>query len=256
VGYPEHWRSYSGLGVIRSDLAGNIARAELFEYRRQLYKLTKPVDRSEWAMVPQTVNAVNLPLQNALNFPAAYLQPPYFDPDADDAYNYGGIGVTIGHEISHAFDDQGSQFDAQGRLTDWWTPDDSAHFNAASERLVKQYNRYCPFADACVNGRQTLSENIADVGGVAAAYDAWRAAGARSGAAGVTPEQEFFISFAQRWRTVIRDNAMRQLILADGHAPAMYRALTVRNIDPWYAAFGIKPSDKLYLAPADRGNVW
>jgi predicted metalloendopeptidase len=257
IGYPDRWRSYQGLGVVRSDLVGNIARAELFEYRRNIAKLGQRVDRTEWAMNPQTVNAVNLPLQNALNFPAAYLQPPFYDTAADAAYNYGSIGVTIGHEISHSFDDQGSQFDARGRLADWWTKEDFAHFAAQADKLARQYDRYCPFADLCVNGRQTMSENIADVAGISAALDGWRSLSDRgSGGAGFTAEQEFFLSFAQRWRTRLREGAFRQLLLTDGHSPSQYRAQTVRNIDAWYDAFAVKPGDGLYLAPAERVKIW
>ncbi len=257
IGYPEHWRSYGGLGIIRSDLAGNVARAELFEYRRNLKKLGQRVDHSEWSMNPQTVNAVNLPLQNALNFPAAYLQPPFYDPQGDSAANYGSIGVTIGHEISHSFDDQGSQFDAQGRLVDWWTTEDFAHFKQQSERLARQYDGYCPFADLCVNGHQTLSEDIADVAGLSVAFDGWKSLGEHGdGTGGFTGEQEFFLSFAQRWRSTLREGAFRQQLLTDGHAPSQYRAQTVRNEDAWYQAFGAKPADKLYLAPADRVRIW
>jgi predicted metalloendopeptidase len=257
IGYPEHWRSYIGLGISRSDLAGNVARAELFEYGRNLMKLDAPVDRTAWSMNPQTVNAVNLPLQNALNFPAAYLQPPFYDSDASAAYNYGSIGATIGHEISHSFDDQGSQFDAQGRLADWWTPEDFAHFRKQAEKLGRQYDSYCPFADLCVKGEQTMSENIADVAGVTVAYDGWKSLGERSGGtAGFSPEQAFFVSFGQRWRTTLREGAFRQQLLTDGHAPGQYRAQTVRNVDAWYAAFNVKPGDKLYLAPAERVHIW
>ena len=173
IGYPDTWRDYSTLQVVRGDALGNATRAELFEYRRNLLKLGKSPDRSEWWMTPQTVNAVNLPLQNALNFPAAILQPPYFDPRGDAAINYGAIGAVIGHEISHSFDDVGSQFDAQGRLNNWWTKDDFAHFKAASEKLAAQYDAYRPFPDLAVNGHQTLGENIADVAGLSAAYDAF-----------------------------------------------------------------------------------
>ena len=203
--------------------------------------------------------AVNLPLQNALNFPAAILQPPYFDPRGDAAINYGAIGAVIGHEISHSFDDVGSQFDAQGRLNNWWTKDDFAHFKAASEKLAAQYDAYRPFPDLTVNGHQTLGENIADVAGLSAAYDAFmlslggKPAPARQG---FTGDQQFFISFAQSWRTKSREAALRSQIVTDGHAPAQYRVDTVRNLDAWYAAFHVKPGQKLHLAPADRVRVW
>jgi predicted metalloendopeptidase len=259
IGYPDSWRDYSTLQVVRGDALGNATRAELFEYRRNLFKLGKSPDRAEWWMTPQTVNAVNLPLQNALNFPAAILQPPYFDPRGDAAINYGAIGAVIGHEISHSFDDVGSQFDAQGRLNNWWTKDDFAHFKAASEKLAAQYDAYRPFPDLTVNGHQTLGENIADVAGLSAAYDGFtlslggKPAPARQG---LTGDQQFFISFAQSWRTKSREAALRNQIVTDGHAPAQYRADTVRNLDAWYAAFQVKPGQKLHLAPADRVRVW
>ena len=259
VGYPDRWRDYAGLKVLRGDAFGNAQRAELFEYRRNLAKLGTAVDRSEWVMNPQLVNAVNLPAMNALNFPAAILQPPYFDPQRDPAMDYGATGATIGHEISHSFDDQGALFDASGRLNNWWTRSDFAHFEAAGARLVAQFNAYRPFPDITVNGKQTLSENIADVAGLSVAYDAWRGTlkgKPAPGAGGFSGEQLFFLSFAQSWRQKIREPALRQRIITDGHAPAEYRADTVRNLDPWYEAVGVKPGQKLYLAPADRVRVW
>jgi putative endopeptidase len=259
LGYPDRWRDYSGLEVVNGDAWGNAERASLFEYRRNLAKLAQPVDRAEWCMTPQTVNAVNLPAMNALNFPAAILQPPYFDPRRDPALDYGAIGAVIGHEISHSFDDQGALFDAEGRLRNWWTQDDFAHFEAAGKALAEQFDRYHPFPDAAVNGKQTLSENIADVAGLAASLDAWRLTlGGKppAGAAGFSAEQLFFLSFAQSWRQKIREPALRQRLVTDGHAPAEYRADTVRNLDAWYDVFGVKPGEKLYLAPADRVRVW
>ena len=174
VGYPDKWRDYSGLEVVRGDAFGNATRAELFEYHRNLAKFGQPVDRGEWAMNPQLVNAVNLPAMNALNFPAAILQPPYFDPRRDAVMDYGATGATIGHEISHSFDDQGALFDASGRLQNWWTKEDFAHFEAAGQRLAQEFDGYHPFPDISVNGKQTLSENIADVAGLSVAFDAWR----------------------------------------------------------------------------------
>ncbi len=259
VGYPDVWRDYSGMEITRDKALRNAFQAELFEYRRDLAKLGKPVDRSEWWMTPQTVNAVNLPVQNALNFPAAILQPPYFDPKAEPAHNYGAIGAVIGHEISHSFDDQGSQFDATGRLSNWWTPADFAHFREASARLVAQYSSYHPFPDVAVNGRQTLSENIADVAGLSVAYDGYRLAlGGKSAVQyhGFSGDQQLFISFAQSWRTKYREALLRQMIVTDGHAPAEYRADAVRNIDAWYDAFGVGPGQALYLPPADRVRLW
>ncbi|HVH83830.1 MAG TPA: M13 family metallopeptidase, partial [Steroidobacteraceae bacterium] len=196
LGYPDTWRDYSGLEVVRGDALGNAERASLFEYRHSLAKLGAPVDRSEWCLTPQTVNALNLPAMNALNFPAAILQPPFFDPRRDPVLDYGAIGAVIGHEISHSFDDQGALFDADGRLRNWWTKDDFAHFEAAGKRLAEQFDRYHPFPDVAVNGRQTLSENIADVAGLADALDAWRlqlAGKPAAGAAGFSAEQLFFL---------------------------------------------------------------
>jgi predicted metalloendopeptidase len=259
VGYPDQWRDYSGLEVVRGDALGNAQRAELFELRRNLAKLGQPVDRGEWVMDPQLVNAVNLPAMNALNFPAAILQPPYFDPSRPALMDYGAAGAVIGHEISHSFDDQGALFDETGRLHNWWTDEDFAHFKASSESLVKQYDAYRPFPDLAVNGRLTVSENIADVAGLAAAYDAYRISLAGKEAepvAGFSGDQQFFISFAQSWRQKLREPALRQRIVTDGHAPAEYRADTVRNLDPWYDAFGVKPGQKLFLAPPDRVRVW
>jgi putative endopeptidase len=259
LGYPEHWRDYAGLEVVKGEALANFERAERFDYQRALAKLGKSVDKTEWAMTPQTVNAVNLPLQNALNFPAAILQSPFYDADADPALNYGGIGVTIGHEISHSFDDQGSQFDDTGRLANWWTPQDAKHFTGSGDRLAAQFDTYEPLPGLRVNGRQTLSENIADNAGASAAYD-----GYRTSLAGQTPpvlqgftgDQRFFIKYAQIWRTKTREAALRRQVLTDGHAPGAYRAAGVRNLDAWYAAFGVTPGQKLYLDPKDRVLVW
>lgn len=255
IGYPEKWKSYAGLKVSPTDAFGNAVRAERFQYARALAKLNKPVDRTEWSMPPHLVNAVNMPMQNALNFPAAILQPPFFDPKASDAVNYGAIGAVIGHEISHSFDDQGAQFDAQGRLRDWWTKDDLEHFQAAAKKLVDQYSAYKPFPDLALNGQLTLSENLADLAGLAAAYDAYKAtqAGKTSMADG---DREFFIGYGNTWRTKIREGAARQRILTDGHSPGEYRTATVRNLDPWYNAFDVKPGQKLYLKPEERVRVW
>jgi predicted metalloendopeptidase len=210
-------------------------------------------------MTPQTVNAVNLPVMNALNFPAAILQPPEIDPQRPVVMDYGATGAVIGHEISHSFDDEGALFDATGRVNNWWTKEDLAHFKASSARLVEQYNAYRPFPDLAVNGKQTLSENIADVAGLAVSYDAYRLSlhGKKAPTAqGFTAEQQFFLSFAQDWRQKIREPALRQRIVTDGHAPDEYRADTVRNLDAWYAAFDVKPGQALYLAPQDRVQVW
>jgi putative endopeptidase len=259
VGYPDHWRSYAGLKIVRGDAFGNWTRAEQYEYKRQLDKLGQPVDRGEWVMNAQLVNAVNLPALNALNFPAATLQPPYFDPNQPLAMDYGAVGAVIGHEISHSFDDQGALFDAQGRLRNWWQPNDFAHFRASGARLAAQFSAYKPFPDLALNGTQTLGENIADVAGLAAAYDAYRLATANAapaGVAGFDADQLFFLSFVQSWREKIRDAALRDEIITDGHAPAQWRTYTVKNIDAWYAAFKVQPAQAMYLAPTDRVRVW
>src|SRR5262249_3621663 len=256
IGYPDTWRDFSALSIVRGDALGNLERAELFDYQYHLAKLTRPPDKSEWWMTPQTVNAVNLPLQNALNFPAAILEPPYYDPAASAATRYGAVGAIIGHEISHSFDDQGSQFDADGRFANWWTPEDLAHFKDASAKLVAQYNAYTPFPDLHVNGQLTLSENIADLAGLSAAYDSYRADRGQDPGAPQADDRTFFISYAQGWRAKFREPLARQLVLTDGHAPDEYRADTVRNLDPWYGAFEVKTGQRLYLAPPDRVRIW
>ena len=259
VGYPDHWIDYSALDIRPGDALGNAMRAELFETHRNLAKLGKPVDRSEWVMTPQTVNAVNLPVMNAMNFPAAILQPPYFDPKRPAVMDYGAMGATIGHEISHSFDDQGAQFDATGKLHNWWTPEDFAHFKEASQKLAQQYDQYRPFPDLALNGQQVLSENIADLAGLAVAYDAWQLSLNGKAAPvvdGFSGDQQFFMSFAQSWRDKTREPALRQQVITDGHAPDEYRADTVRNLDAWYQAFDVKPGEKLYLSPDQRVRIW
>ncbi|QAU25240.1 M13 family peptidase [Dyella sp. M7H15-1] len=259
VGYPETWRSYSALEIRADDPLGNHQRAVALEYQHQLAKLHQPVDRGEWWMTPQTVNAVNLPLQNALNFPAAILQPPFFDPNADAAANYGAIGAIIGHEISHSFDNTGADFDARGKMENWWTPQDAAHFREATQKLVKQFDLYEALPGLHVNGQQTLGENIADVSGLTVAFAAYHKSLDGKPAPvidGLTGDQRFFLAFGQAWRSKIRDAALRQRLATDVHAPANFRALTVRNIDGWYAPFNVKPGEKLYLAPDDRVKIW
>jgi predicted metalloendopeptidase len=259
VGYPDSWRDYSALEVIRGDAFGNFVRASTFEYRRSLAKLGRPVDRSEWVMNAQLVNAVNLPAMNALNFPAAILQPPNFDPTRPAAMDYGAMGAVIGHEICHSFDDTGALFDATGKLQNWWTDEDFAHFKTSSAALVAQYDGYQPFPDLHVNGKLTSAENIADVAGLSSAYDAYRMSeGGKEGPAadGLRGDQQFFLSFAQAWRNKAREAAARKRILTDVHAPAEYRADTVRNVDAWYAAFDVKPGQKLHLASPLRVRVY
>ena len=249
IGYPDRWRDFSTLQIVRGDAVGNAERAELFDYDYRLQQLREAPDRGQWWLDPQTVNAVNLPIQNALNFPAAILEPPFYDPQANAAARFGSIGAIIGHEISHSFDDQGSQFDSTGRLANWWTMEDLAHFKAASAKLVAQYNAYMPFSDLHENGQLTLSENIADVAGLSAAYDAYHAGGG-------TDDRTFFVSFGQSWQSKDREEVARQQVLTDGHALDEFRADTVRNLDAWYAPFDVKPGQKLYLSPEDRVRVW
>ena len=258
VGYPDTWRDY-GSYTVGNDAYANVVAGEKAETAHQFAKIGKPMDKAEWWMVPQTVNAVNLPVQNALNFPAAILQPPFFNPKADPAYNYGAIGAVIGHEISHSFDNNGAAFDSTGALRNWWTPADLAKFDAAGAALAAQFDTYKPFPDLAINGKLTLGENIADVAGLQAAYDAYRASLNGKEAPvidGFTGDQRFFIAYAQTWATKMRDEALRARVATDGHAPGMYRALTVRNLDAWYKAFDVKEGDKLYLAPDKRVRVW
>ena len=257
IGYPETWHDYSNFEVKPEDAFGNIWRGNLSDYQRQIARLGKLVDKKEWSMTPQTVNAVNLPLQNALNFPAAILQPPFYDPQAPAAANYGAIGTVIGHEISHTFDTLGSTFDSKGRLRNWWTPEDLKHFEAATQRLAEQYDTYKPFPDLAINGNQTLAENIADVAGISAAYDGYKASGdVAPPDAGFSSDQQFFIAFGQNWGAKTREAALRQQVMTDPHSPGEYRAATVRNVDAWYTAFDVEPGAKLYLSPKDRVRIW
>ena len=259
VGYPTRWRDYSKLDVRADDPVGNLRRAELAEYLHQIGKIGKPIDRSEWWMTPQTVNAINLPLQNALNFPAAILESPYFDARFDPAANYGAIGSVIGHEISHSFDNLGADFDSSGRLRNWWTPADMKRFEQAGTALAAQYDAYEALPGLHLKGRQELGENIADVAGLAAAYDAYRKSlGGRQAPVidGMTGDQRFFLAFAQGWRSKIREKALRSRIATDVHAPDRWRVQTVRNIDPWYPAFKVEPGQQLYLDEKGRVRVW
>ena len=258
VGYPDQWRDYSPL-QIGNDAYANQKNAGLFEYRHQIAKIGKSMDRNEWWMPPQLVNAVNLPVQNALNFPAAILVRPFFDPKADAAYNYGAIGGVIGHEISHSFDNNGALFDSTGRLRNWWTPADFKRFEEAGNALAAQYDQYEALPGLHVNGKLTLGENIADVAGLAAAYDAYKHSLNGKEAPvidGFSGDQRFFIAYAQSWASKMRPETLRQRVLTDGHAPGNFRALTVRNLDPWYSAFNVQQGEKLYLAPDKRVKVW
>ncbi|WP_297692754.1 M13 family metallopeptidase [Phenylobacterium sp.] len=261
VGYPDKWRSYAGLQILPGDLYGDVSRSGAFEQAYQFGKLKHPVDRSAWGFTtePQTVNAFNYGNLLKLAFPAGYLAPPYFDPAADPAVNYGGIGSTIGHEISHSFDDQGAKLDERGRLITWWTPADAAAFKASTTALADQFSAYEPLAGVHENGRLTLGENTGDLGGLVAALDAYHASLKGRTAPvidGLTGDQRFFIAYAQAHRWIYRENFLRQVLATDPHGADPYRADTVRNVDAWYAAFDVKPGDKLYLAPDQRVRIW
>ena len=259
IGYPTKFRDYTALNVVRGDLLGNADRAADFEYNRQLNKIGKPVDRSEWFMTPQTVNAYANPLMNEVVFPAAILQPPFFDANADAAVNYGAIGAVIGHELSHHFDDQGRKFDPRGNFSDWWTPQDVQRFGAMTDKVVAQYGAFEPVAGGHVNGQLTLGENMADLAGINVAYDAYKISLHGRPAPvidGFTGDQRFFLGFGQVWQTKAREASIRQQITTDPHTPGQWRAYVVRNLDPWYAAFNVKPGDKNYLPPEQRIHIW
>ena len=259
IGYPDKWRDYSALEIRRGDLVGDVMRGSEFEFQRNLDKLGRPVDRGEWGMTPMEVNAYANFTFNEIVFPAAILQPPFFDPKADPAVNYGGIGAVIGHEMSHHFDDQGSKYDAEGRLSDWWTAEDVTRFKALTGALVKQYDAYEPLPGAHVQGELTLGENIADLAGLTAAYDAYKLSLGGEPAPvidGFTGDQRFYLGWAQVWRRNYREANLRQRLLTDPHSPSEQRTAVVRNLDPWYAAYGVAPGDKLYLAPQDRVRIW
>lgn len=262
IGYPDSWRDYSALRIERGDLVGNLRRAAAFELDRELGKLGKPVDRSEWFMTPQTVNAYYNPGLNEIVFPAAILQPPFFDPGADDAVNYGGIGAVIGHEIGHGFDDQGSKYDGDGNLVDWWTEQDRARFDERTQALIKQYDVLEP-AQAPghhVNGALTVGENIGDLGGLSIAYVAYRIAlGGADGPVldGLTAAQRFFLGWAQCWRTKARDAEVAKRLAVDPHSPPEFRCnAVVRNIDAFHEAFGLAEGDGLWLDPSERVRIW
>jgi putative endopeptidase len=261
IGHPAKWIDYSALRVDRNDLLGNALRSEEFGWNLQLSRLGKPVDRSLWDMTPQTVNAYYNPLMNQITFPAAILQPPYFDPAADPAVNYGAIGAIIGHEIGHGFDDQGRQFDSTGRIRDWWTPQSAAQFEQRADRFGNQYDQYEPIAGTKINGKLTMGENIGDLGGLEMAYAAWRRHVAQHGEPpvvdGLTGDQRFFIAYGQSWQSKIREGALRERLLTDPHSPPEYRVNgVVRNVDAWYKAFNVKPGDRLYLPPEQRVSIW
>jgi putative endopeptidase len=260
IAYPNKWRDYSALQVSPGDLAGDARAFQAFEWNRQLKRMYGPVDRAEWDMTPQTVNAYYNGVQNEIVFPAAILAPPYFDPNADPAANYGAIGAVIGHEMTHGFDDEGRKFDGTGKLTDWWTKEDAAKFEAAAKKLNAQYDTYSPLPGVHVKGDQTAGENIADLGGILIALDAYHNSLHGKPAPvidGLTGDQRFFLAYAQGWRDKRREDAVRDLVVSDVHSPELYRVNgVVRNVDAWYASFDVGPGAALYLAPTDRVRIW
>jgi len=260
IGYPDKWKDYSGLEINKEQLVQNEMRSSRFEFKRNINRLGKPVDRSEWYMNPQTVNAYYDGSMNEVVFPAAILQPPFFNMQADDAVNYGGIGAVIGHELTHGFDDQGSKMDAKGNLRDWWTKEDRAKFTKRAQRLVKQYSAYIPIDTLHLNGKLTLGENIADLGGLTIAYAAYKRSlhGAQAPVIdGFSGDQRFFIGWAQVWKRKYRDDALRQRLLTDPHSPSAFRADGVPiNVPAFYSAFHVKKGDKMYKAPDERITIW
>ena len=261
IGYPDVWRDYGALNIGRASYAANVLAAQTFEFNRDLAKLGKPVDRTEWAMTPATNNAYYEPTLNEICFPAGILQPPYFDPEADDAVNYGNIGATIGHEMTHGFDDQGRQFDAQGNLRDWWTAADAAAYNQRAALIVQQFDAFEPLPGMHINGKATLGENIADLGGLKIAFEAYRlsqkgkpAAGPREGC---TPEQRFFLGYAETWRTKLTPEALRDRLMTDPHAPSKYRVNgPLANMPEFFEAFGVKDGDPMRRPEAARPTIW
>jgi putative endopeptidase len=259
VGYPDKWRDYSALKIDPADLYGNVERSGRFDWQYQIEDIGKPVDRKKWGMTPQTVNAYNAGLENEIVFPAGILQPPYFDPDADPAVNYGAIGAIIGHEISHGFDDQGRKIDATGAVHDWWTKEDAERFRAQAQRFGAQYDSYEPVPGMHINGQLTMGENLADLAGVLIAYDAYHTAlNGRTASVvdGFTGDQRFFLGYGQAWRAKQRADAIRQQIASNPHSPAHFRVIgPLRNVDAWYSAFDVT-NGKYYLPPADRVRIW
>jgi predicted metalloendopeptidase len=260
IGYPDKWKDYASLEIVPGDHFGNARRAWAWEYQRNLDKLGRPVDRDEWFMTPQTVNAYYNPVQNEIVFPAARLQPPFFQLDADDAINYGAVGGVIGHEISHGFDDKGSKFDGDGNLADWWTEADRAAFEQRTRALIEQFNAFEPVEGMHINGALTLGENIGDLSGVAMAYRAYVRSldGAEAPVIdGFTGAQRFFIGYAMSRKGKYRDEAIVARLASDPHSPLKYRVIgPYRNIDPFHDAFGTQPDDGMWLAPADRVRIW
>jgi putative endopeptidase len=262
IGCPDKFRDYSSVEIKRDDYLGNVRRAAAFEQHRQFARVGQPVDRTEWHMTPPTVNAYFNPLQNEIVFPAGILQPPFFDVTQDDAVNYGAIGVVIGHEITHGYDDEGRKYDAEGNLNEWWTTEDSKEFDARAQKVVDEYNAFEPLPGVHVNGKLTLGENLADLGGVSIAYDALerdlaRDPSKRKDIDGFTPEQRFFLSFAQVWRTNIREAEARRLVTVDPHSPGRFRAEgPLVNYQQFFDAFHIKAGDPMWVAPELRAHIW
>ena len=259
VGYPDKWIDYSTLEIVRGDAFGNMRRAEAFNRASNLAKLKGPADPGEWRIDPQIVGAIIVFTPNTETFSAGLLQLPFFDSDGDAASNYGSAGAGIAHEISHSFDELGNIYDAQGRIGNWWTAEDTANYHAATAKLATQFDSYCPFSDLCVNGKQVLNENIADLAGLRTAHDAYvLSLKGKSDVeiGGLSGEQRFFLAYSQRWRKIQSEAALRRQITTDTHAPGEYRSDTVRNVEAWYKAYGIAPGDKLYLKPEDRAGIW
>ncbi len=260
LAYPDKWRDYSNLNVATESYCDNVTRSSQFFFNYNINKLGKPVDKSEWGMSPQTINAYYNPGFNEIVFPAAIMQPPFFDPHADDAVNYGGMGAVIGHELTHGFDDQGNQYDADGNLKNWWTEEDKARFKSNTDKLVKQYSSYSALDTLTVNGQLTLGENIADLGGLTIAYAALQKSLVNQPRVlidGFTPEQRLFISFAQVWRNNIRDAELKRRLKTDPHSPGKFRTLgPLANMPEFYKAFDVKPGDKMYIAPENRCEIW
>jgi len=260
IGYPDKWKDYSKLIVRRDDLLGNVRRAAEWQWNYQVERLDKPVDRSEWQMTPQEINAYYNPSNNEIVFPAAILQPPFFDPNADAAVNFGAIGAVIGHEMGHGFDDQGRKFGPDGAMRDWWTTADAQVFTARTARLIKQFSDFEALPGLKVNGANTVGENIGDLGGLNVAHEAYHISLKGKPAPvldGLSGDQRFFLAYAQVWREKYREGALREMVMSNEHSPSKFRVNgPLPNIDDWYSAFNVQPGDRLYLKPADRVRIW
>jgi putative endopeptidase len=259
IGYPSQWRDMSGLQIDRGDLLGNAMRSNRFDHEYEIGKLGKDIYRWEWGMTPMTINAYANFGMVEIVFPAAILQPPFFDPNADPAVNYGGIGAVIGHELSHHFDDQGAKYDGSGKLSEWWLPGDVTAFSSRLDKLESQYDAYEPLPGMHLQGKLTMGENVADLAGLTVAYDAYKVSLSGHPAPvidGTTGDQRFYLGWAQVWRRNYREANLRQRLLTDPHSPSEQRAAVVRNLDPWYSAFNVQEGQKLYLAPSERVRIW